>query len=83
MALTVGVGTVMDSKEVILIINGYNKARALREVLEGAVSQMWTASALQLHKHAILPCHGAATLELKTETTQYFKDIERIIENEL
>jgi glucosamine-6-phosphate deaminase len=83
MALTVGVGTVMDSKEVILIINGYNKARALREVLEGAVSHMWTASALQLHKHAILACDDAATLELKTETTQYFKDIERIIENEL
>jgi glucosamine-6-phosphate deaminase len=83
MALTVGVGTVMDAKEVILIINGYNKARALREVLEGAVSHMWTASALQNHKHAILACDEAATLELKTETTQYFKDIERIIENKI
>jgi len=83
MALTVGVGTVMDAKEVILIINGYNKARALREVLEGAISHMWTASMLQMHQHAILACDDAATLELKTETTQYFKDIERIIENEL
>ncbi len=83
MALTVGVGTVMDAKEVILIINGYNKARALREVLEGAISHMWTASMLQMHQHAILACDDAATLELKTETTQYFKDIERIIGNEL
>lgn len=80
MALTVGVGTVMDSKEVLLIINGYNKARALREVLEGAISHMWTASALQNHKHAILACDEAATLELKTETVTYFKDIEKISE---
>lgn len=83
MALTVGVGTVMDSKEVLLIINGYNKARALREVLEGGVSHMWTASALQMHQHAILVCDDDSTLELKTETVQYFKDIEMIIHNEM
>ena len=83
MALTVGVGTVMDSEEVILVINGYGKARALRQVLEGGISHMWTASVLQLHKHAILACDEPATLELRTETTQYFKDIEMIIANEM
>ncbi len=83
MALTVGVGTVMDAREVLLIINGYNKARALREVLEGSISHMWTASMLQLHKNAILVCDEDSTLELKVETVQYFKDIEKIIENEL
>lgn len=83
MALTVGVGTVMDAKEVLLIINGYNKARALREVLEGAISHMWTASMLQMHQHAVLACDDPSTLELKTETVQYFKDIEKIIEQEL
>jgi glucosamine-6-phosphate deaminase len=83
MALTVGVGTVMDSREVLLVINGYNKARALREVLEGGVSHMWTASALQMHQHAILVCDDDSTLELKTETVQYFKDIEMIIHNEM
>lgn len=83
MALTVGVGTVMDAKEVLLIINGYNKARALREVLEGAISHMWTASMLQMHQHAILACDNASTMELKTETVTYFRDIEKIIEHEL
>jgi glucosamine-6-phosphate deaminase len=83
MALTVGVGTVMDAKEVLLIINGYNKARALREVLEGAISHMWTASMLQMHQHAVLACDEPSTMELKTETVQYFVDIERIIEKEL
>ena len=83
MALTVGVGTVMDAREVLLVINGYNKARALREVLEGSISHMWTASMLQLHQNAILVCDQDSTQELKVETVQYFKDIEKIIENEL
>ena len=48
-ALTVGVGTVMDAKEVVIIITGFSKARAVREVIEGGVSHMWTVSMLQLH----------------------------------
>jgi glucosamine-6-phosphate deaminase len=83
MALTVGVGTIMDAREVLLIISGYNKARALREVLEGSISHMWTASMLQMHPNAILVCDDDATLELKAETVRYFKNIERIIQNEL
>ena len=49
-ALTVGVGTVMDAKEVLIIITGYNKARAVREVVEGGISHMWTVSMLQMHQ---------------------------------
>jgi glucosamine-6-phosphate deaminase len=80
MALTVGVATVMGAKEVLVIINGYNKARALRQVLEGSISHMWTVSILQMHEHAILVCDTDATMELKAETVQYFKDIERMID---
>ncbi|RKY84478.1 glucosamine-6-phosphate deaminase [candidate division KSB1 bacterium] len=80
-ALTVGVGTVMDAREVLLIISGFNKARALRQVVEGGISHMWTASMLQLHQHAILVCDDAATMELQVETVKYFKDIESIAEN--
>lgn len=47
-ALTVGVGTVMDARSVLLLVNGHNKARALRHGVEGGVSQMWTISALLL-----------------------------------
>ena len=77
-ALTVGVGTVMDSKEVVLIITGYNKARALKEVVESGVNHMWTVSMLQLHQHAILACDDDATMELKVQTVKYFKEIEEI-----
>lgn len=75
-ALTVGVGTVMDAKEVLILVNGHNKARALQAVVEGGVTQMWTISALQLHQHAIIVCDEAATDELKVGTYRYFKDIE-------
>ncbi|TSA23283.1 glucosamine-6-phosphate deaminase [bacterium] len=75
-ALTVGVATVLDAKEVLIIINGYKKARALANVVEGGVNHMWTVSALQLHPHGIIVTDDEATLELKVGTVKYFKDIE-------
>jgi len=82
-ALTVGVGTVMDAKEVMIIITGYNKARALREVVEGGVNHMWTVSMLQLHEQVILVCDDDATMELQVETVRYFKQIEDIIRGDI
>ncbi len=75
-ALTVGVGTVMDADEVMIIVNGHNKARALRHAVEGSVNHMWTVSALQLHPAGIIVCDDAAAVELKVGTVNYFKDIE-------
>jgi glucosamine-6-phosphate deaminase len=75
-ALTVGVGTVMDSKEVMIIVNGHNKARALWHAIEGAVNHLWTISALQLHPKGIIICDEDAVTELKYGTVKYFKDIE-------
>ena len=76
-ALTVGVGTVMDARSIMLLVNGHNKARALRHGVEGAVSQMWTISALQLHPRAIIVADDAACAELQVQTYRYFLDIER------
>ena len=75
-ALTVGVGTVMNAKSVMIICNGHNKARALQAGVEGPVTQMWTISALQMHPHAIIIADEDATAELKVATYKYFKDIE-------
>ncbi len=77
-ALTVGVGTVMDAREVVIIITGFNKARAVREVIEGGVSHMWTVSMLQLHEHAVISLDEPATMELQVESAKYFRDIEEI-----
>ena len=75
-ALTVGVGTVLSAREVMIIVNGHNKARALYHAVEGPVMQMWTISALQMHEKGIIVCDDAATEELKVGTYRYFKDIE-------
>jgi len=82
-ALTVGVGTVMDAREVVIIITGFNKARAVREVIEGGVSHMWTVSMLQLHEHAIIACDESATMELQVESVKYFKEIKEIAHSNL
>ncbi|KPK75592.1 MAG: glucosamine-6-phosphate deaminase [Phycisphaerae bacterium SM23_30] len=76
-ALTVGVGTVMDAKEVMIIVNGHNKARALQQAVEAGVNHMWTVSCLQLHPKGIIVCDAAAVVEMKVSTVNYFKDIEK------
>ncbi|MDD4514009.1 glucosamine-6-phosphate deaminase [Massilibacteroides sp.] len=75
-SVTVGVGTILDAKEVLIMVNGHGKARALQQAVEGAVNQMWTITALQLHEKGIIVCDEAACAELKVGTYNYFKDIE-------
>ena len=77
LALTVGVGTVMSAKEVLILCNGHNKSRALQAAVEGAVTQMWTISSLQLHPHGIVVCDEAACEEIKHGTYRFFKDVEK------
>jgi glucosamine-6-phosphate deaminase len=76
-ALTVGVATITDAREVLIIAGGYNKARALQAAVEGGVNHMWTLSCLQTHPRAVIVCDESATDELKVGTVRYFKDIER------
>lgn len=75
-ALTVGLGTIMAAAEVLIIINGYKKARALHMIVEQGVNHMWTGSMLQLHQRGLIVCDDEATMELKVGTVKYFKDIE-------
>jgi glucosamine-6-phosphate deaminase len=75
-ALTVGVKTVLDAHEVLIIISGHNKARALAKVVEEGLNHMWTVSALQIHPKGIIVCDDSATYELTVGTAKYFKDIE-------
>ncbi|CAG8545143.1 1220_t:CDS:2 [Acaulospora morrowiae] len=79
MALTVGVGTVMDAREVAIIITGAHKAPALAKCIEEGVNHMWTVSAIQLHPKALIVCDEDATLELHVKTVKYFKSIEHVV----
>lgn len=74
-ALTVGVGTVMDAKEVMILITGTHKAFALYKAIEEGVNHMWTVSAFQQHRHTIFICDEDATLELRVKTVKYFKNL--------
>lgn len=76
-SLTVGIGTVMDAREVLIIVNGFNKSRALKHAVEKGVNHMWTISALQLHPRGMIVCDEEATYELKVGTYKHFKDVEK------
>ena len=67
----------MAARSVMLMVNGHNKARALRHGVEGGISQMWTISALQMHPKAIIVADDAACAELTVGTYRYFLDIEK------
>jgi|EP00945_MAST-04E_sp_MAST-4E-sp1_P004515 glucosamine-6-phosphate deaminase len=77
MALTVGVGTVMDAREVLIIITGAKKALALTKCIEEGVNHMWTVSAIQMHPRAMIVCDEDATLELRVKTVKYFKGLQQ------
>ena len=75
--LTLGVGTIMEAEEVVMVISGFSKARALQRILENEVNHMWTVSMMQLHQHGMIVCDDDATMELKVATVKYFRDIEK------
>ncbi len=76
-ALSVGVATIMDAKEVLIMALGSKKARAVRHGVEGSYNHQWTISALQVHPAAILACDDPAAVELKVSTYRYFKALEQ------
>ncbi|KAM0282374.1 hypothetical protein ACHAQH_003053 [Verticillium albo-atrum] len=78
MALTVGVQTIMEAKEVVIIANGASKAVALQKAVEGGVNHMWTLSCLQLHPYSMIVADEDASLELQVKTVKYFKSIEKV-----
>lgn len=70
LAVTMGVGTILDSRCCLLLATGAKKAAAVRSAVEGPVTSRITASALQLHRHAIAVLDEAAASWL-THCDQY------------
>ncbi|MGB5165100.1 MAG: glucosamine-6-phosphate deaminase [Woeseiaceae bacterium] len=70
-AITMGIGTIMDARHVLLLATGASKAEAVRQAIEGPVAAMCPASMLQMHQAAtvLLDSDAAAKLELR----DYFK----------
>ena len=75
-ALTVGVATVLSSKEVVILAFGSKKARALKDAIEGPMSHYCTLSGLQNHPAGTIVCDESAVGELKVSSYRYFKAVE-------
>ncbi len=74
-AITMGVGTILEARKLILLANGKGKAQAVKEMVEGPVTSMITASALQLHPSAkVFIDHDAASL---LEMKDYYEWIQQ------
>ncbi len=74
--ITLGIGTIMEAKEVIILANSAKKAPAIKETIEGSVNHLCPATMLQMHKHAILICDEDAVSDVSKKTIDYFKEIE-------
>jgi len=79
LAITMGVGTILDARKLILIATGEAKAEAVRASIEGSVTAQVTASALQLHPSVICVLDEAAS-QLLTKR-DYYKYVEKIAES--
>jgi glucosamine-6-phosphate deaminase len=75
MALTMGLGTIMSSRSILLLATGQGKARAIRETVEGPITAMVPASILQFHPYATVIVDRAAASELSQ--IDYYIESER------
>ena len=64
-AITMGVGTILDARQVLLVANGANKAECVAGMIEGPITAMNTASALQLHPRCTVFIDREAASKLK------------------
>ncbi|PID98028.1 MAG: glucosamine-6-phosphate deaminase [Actinobacteria bacterium] len=71
--ITQGLGTIMEARENIMIATGERKARAVKELIEGAVSARWPATILQMHGNTIVLLDEAAASHL--ELTDFYREV--------
>ncbi len=74
-AITMGIGTILDARKILLLASGPSKARALARVIEGPVTAFVTGSALQLHRDVTIIADEQAAAEL-AEREYYRRDFE-------
>lgn len=76
LAITMGVGTILEARQCLLLATGENKATAIRDAIEGPLTSQITASALQLHPQATLVLDEAAAAKL--EQADYYRKAEAL-----
>ncbi|MDX6327204.1 MAG: glucosamine-6-phosphate deaminase [Nocardioidaceae bacterium] len=71
--ITQGVGTIMQARHLLMVVEGERKSAAVRQMIEGPVTARWPASALQLHPHVTVVLDPGAAAEL--ELADYYRDV--------
>jgi glucosamine-6-phosphate deaminase len=74
LAITMGIGTILESRRCLLLALGSAKAAAIRSSVEGPVTAQVTASALQLHREVIVIVDTDAGAWL--ERREYYQEVE-------
>ena len=64
-ALTMGVGTILDAREILLLATGHSKAEIVAKAVEGPITSMVSASAIQLHPNCKIVVDEDAAKELQ------------------
>lgn len=75
LSITMGIGTILDARKVVLLATGASKAAAVKAMIEGPLSASCPASALQLHQHAVVVLDEAAASELND--IEFYRHIEQ------
>lgn len=75
LAVTMGVGTILEARRCLLVAMGVGKAQAIRDTIEGPVTSQITASALQLHRDVIAVIDEEAASLLTRRA--YYEEVER------
>lgn len=75
LCLTQGVATIMQARHLVLMAQGKGKAEAVHQLVEGSVSAMWPATALQWHPHVtvLLDRPAASRLQLRSYYEETFE----------
>lgn len=73
-ALTMGIGTIMEAREILLVANGEAKAEAIRNAVEGPITAMVPASMIQMHQVAYVIIDRAAASLLQGEYSESLEE---------
>ncbi len=83
-AITMGVGTIMEAKKILLIASGEGKADVCRDFIEGPVTSQITATALQLHSFVMVVLDEEAASKLKRrEYYNWIRDNKHIVRKKI
>ncbi len=80
LAITMGCGTIMEARKIILLANGEGKADAIAATVEGPITSQITASILQMHPNAIIIVDEAAAMKLRRK--DYYRHVNRLLEEQ-